>query len=113
MHELMVTHNILNTALDEAKAARANKIININLIIGELSGVTGESIQFYFNSLSKDTAAEKATIDFKLVPAELRCRDCSTKFGLEDVQWICPNCRSSRVEIIDGRDCFIESIDVE
>ena len=109
----MVTQNILNTALDEANTAQANRIININLVVGELSGVVGESVQFYFNFLSKDTAAEKATIDFKLVPAELRCRDCSTNFGLEDVHWICPNCQSSRVEIINGRDCYVESIDVE
>ena len=113
MHELAVTENILNIALDEAKAAQAPKITKINLVVGELSGVVSESVQFYFDFLSKDSAAEEATLDFKVAPAQLRCRDCQTDFNPNDSAWICPNCQSSSIEIIAGRDCYIESIEVE
>lgn len=113
VHELAITQNILNIALDEAKAAQASKITKINLVIGELSGVVSDCVQFYFDFLKKDNAAEEATIDFKLVPAELRCRNCLTNFNPQDSLWICPNCQSSSVEVISGRDCYIESIEVE
>jgi hydrogenase nickel incorporation protein HypA/HybF len=113
LHELAITQSILNIVLDEAKAAQAGKITKVNLVIGELSGVVSDSVQFYFDFLKKDNAAEEATLDFKLVPAQLRCRDCLNDFNPQDSLWVCPNCQSINVEILSGRDCYIESIEVE
>jgi hydrogenase nickel incorporation protein HypA/HybF len=104
---------MLDVVLSEAKTAQASRITKINLVIGELSGVVGECVQFYFDFLKKDNAAEEATIDFKLVPAELRCRNCLTNFNPQDSDWVCPNCQSTSIEVISGRDCYIESIEVE
>ncbi len=113
MHELAITQNILDIAINEAKAAQASQITKIRLIIGELSGVVGECIQFYFDFLKKDSIAQNASIDFETVPAELHCRDCQTSFKLEDSSWACPCCRSTNLEITNGQSCFIESIEVE
>lgn len=113
VHELAITQNILDIVLSEAKAAQVDKITKINLVIGELSGVVSECVQFYFDFLKKDNPAEEAIIDFKLVPAELRCRGCQTKFNPQDSAWICPNCQSTGIEVLSGRDCYIESIEVE
>lgn len=113
MHELAITQNILDIAINEARAAQANQITKIRLSIGELSGVVGECVQFYFDFLKKDSIAENATIDFETVPAKLRCRDCQTSFQLNDSYWSCPCCHSTNVEIIEGQNCFIESIEVE
>ncbi len=113
MHELAITQNILNIVLNEAKAAKADRVTRINLVVGELSGVVSDCVQFYFDILSKDNIAKEATIDFKVVPAELRCRDCRTDFNPQDSFWICPNCQSFNIEIVSGRDCYIESLEVE
>jgi hydrogenase nickel incorporation protein HypA/HybF len=113
VHELAVTQSLLDTVLNEAKAAKANKVTRINLVVGELSGVASECVQFYFDILKKDTAAREAAIDFKQVPAQLRCRDCRTDFNPKDALWVCPGCGSYSIEVIKGRDCYIESIEVE
>ena len=113
MHELAITHNILNIALDEASAAHASKITRINLVIGELSGIVSDSVEFYFDFLKKDNIAEEAALDFKSVPAQLRCRDCQTDFSPQDSLWVCPKCQSASIEVVEGRDCYIESIEVE
>ncbi len=113
MHELAITQNILGIAVAEAETAQASRITKIRLIIGELSGVVGECVQFYFDFLKKDSIAENATIDFEIVPAELNCRNCQTSFKLEDSNWTCPNCGSTSLEITGGQSCFIESIEVE
>jgi len=113
MHELAITQNILDIALKEASAARASKITKINVVIGELSGVVSDSAQFYFDFLKKDNAAKEATLNFKEVPAVLKCRDCATEFSPQDSSWVCPNCQSPSMEVVAGRDCFVESIEVE
>ena len=113
MHESVITQNMLTTILDEAKAANARKVIRISLTVGELSGVVSECVQFYFDILKKDTIASEAAIDFKTVPARLRCRDCQTEFRPQDELWVCPGCGSRSVEIREGRDCSIDSIEIE
>jgi hydrogenase nickel incorporation protein HypA/HybF len=113
MHELGITESIVNIVLDRANAAQAKKIAQINLAIGELSSFVPECIQFYFDILSKETMAQGANLIFTSVPAELRCRNCSATFHPKDTLWSCPKCRSQSVEIIGGRELYIESMEVE
>jgi hydrogenase nickel incorporation protein HypA/HybF len=113
MHELGVTENIVNIALAKAGEAQASKVIQINIVIGELSGFVPDCIQFYFDSLSKDTIAQGAVLHFELAPTQLRCRECSTVFQPQDTLWTCPTCQGQSVEISKGRELYIESIEVE
>ena len=113
MHELGITENIITIALDKASEAQASKITQINLVMGELSGFVQDCIQFYFDSLSKDTIAQTAVLHFELVSAQLRCRNCSTIFQPQDTVWSCPECQRQSVEISKGRELYIESIEVE
>jgi len=113
MHELGITENIVNIALAKAGEAQASRISQINVVIGEMSGFVADSIQFYFDSLSRDTIAQGAVLHFELVPAQLRCRNCSTVFSPQDTIWSCPECRGQSVEISKGRELYIESIEVE
>jgi hydrogenase nickel incorporation protein HypA/HybF len=113
MHELSITQSFLDIALEKAKEAQAKKITKIQLIIGELSGVVDDCVQFYFELLSKDTIAEKANLSFNRMPTKVRCRNCATVFTPEELNWACPNCHGQQVEIVSGRECNIESIEIE
>ena len=113
MHELGITENIVNIALAKAGEAQASRISQINVVIGEMAGFVADCIQFYFDSLSRDTIAQGAVLHFELVPAQLRCRNCSTVFSPQDTIWSCPECRGQSVEISKGRELYIESIEVE
>jgi len=113
MHELGVTESIVNIALAKAGEAQAKKVLKINLVFGELSGFVPDCIQFYFDTLSKDTVAQGAALHFETVPAELRCRNCSTVFRPQDTLWSCPKCGSQSVEVSRGRELYIESLEVE
>ena len=113
MHELTITQSILSIALEKAGTAGAARITRINLVIGELSGVVDESVQLYFDSLSRDTVAAGASLSFERVPVRLRCRDCDTVFTPANAAWACASCGGQGLEIIAGRECHIESIEVE
>jgi hydrogenase nickel incorporation protein HypA/HybF len=113
MHELGVTENIVNITLAKADEAQASKVLKINLVVGDLSGFVPDCIQFYFDTLSKDTIARGAALHFETVPAELRCRNCSATFRPKDTIWCCPKCGSQSVEIFRGRELYIESVEVE
>jgi len=113
MHELAITQSMLDLVLEEAQRAKAKEVKKINLVIGEMSGFVEECVQFYFNFLGKGTIAERATLSFKMIPARARCRSCSKLFELEEFDWTCPYCQGNSLEIISGKELFVESIEVE
>ena len=100
-------------ALENAERAKAGKIRQINVVVGELSGAVEESMDFYFSFLRKDTIAAEASLAFTRVPARLRCRRCNRDFVAENLDFRCPDCREPQVEIIGGRELYVESLELE
>jgi hydrogenase nickel incorporation protein HypA/HybF len=113
MHEYSITESILSLALEKAGAAEASRITRINLVVGDLSGVVSECIQFYFDFLSEGTIASGAVLSCVTKSTELRCRKCGKVFSPADQDWSCPDCHEAGVEIMSGRECYMESIEVE
>ena len=113
MHELSITQSILSIALEKANTVQASKVSKINLVIGELSGIVDECVQFYFDFLSKDTIAADATLFFRQSPTQLRCHNCATIFSPHNSDWACPSCQEPKIEIISGRELYIDSLEVE
>ena len=74
MHELVVTENILEIALRHARAAGAVRVSDIYLVIGELSSIVDDSVQFYWDFISEGTAASGSSLHFRRVPAKMSCQ---------------------------------------
>ncbi len=113
MHELAITQSMLDLVLEQAEKAGAKEVGRINLVIGEMTGVVDRAVQFYFDFLSKGTAAEGAALAFKVIPTTARCRNCHKEFELGEFDWTCPHCQSNNIEIVGGKELFVESIEVE
>ena len=113
MHEMAVTQSILDIAVKHAQQAGASRISKINLVVGELSRVVDDSVQFYFDFLSKDTMAAGAALVFDRRPAVYRCRECETTFHPEGFAWECPACSALGFEVLSGREFRIDSIEVD
>jgi hydrogenase nickel incorporation protein HypA/HybF len=112
MHELPVTQNILDIAL--RYAGDAKKITRINLVIGDLSSIVGESVKFYWDMMSKDTIAEGADLHFIRIKIRFRCGECMHEFGQDDSkEFACPKCGSKKVQVIAGNEFRMDSIEVE
>lgn len=113
MHELSVTEGILRFALDEAKKLDAERVTAIKLKIGALSGLVPDCIGVYFEMVAEGTLCEGATLSFERIPAKIRCPDCKSEHLIEGFRLICPACASRSVELIAGREAYIESMEIE
>jgi len=82
MHEMTVTQNLLNMALDHAQGRR---VTTIHLRVGRLSPIVPESVQVYFDFLSRDTLAEGARLCFEVLPIEITCQDCGRPVDVTDL----------------------------
>ena len=113
MHELSVTESILEISLRHANDAKAKRITNLYLVIGQLASIVDDSVQFYWDIISKETIAEGSMLHFRRLPANFVCLDCSAQFSPGDTSFTCPACNSARVKVLSGDEFYMEAIDVE
>ncbi len=113
MHELAITESILEITLRHAGQAQASKVTDLYLVIGQLSSIVDDSVQFYWDIISKDTPAEGATLHFRRIPVELVCLNCARRYTPEGEDFACPDCHSEQIKVATGEEFFLESIDVE
>jgi len=113
MHELSIAENILDIALRHGEQAKARKITDLYLVIGDLSSIIDDSIRFYWDILAKGTLAEGARLHFKRICAQLRCTNCGHTYVLAGEDFSCPECMSSAVEFISGNEFYFDAIEVE
>jgi hydrogenase nickel incorporation protein HypA/HybF len=113
MHELSVTQSLLDLVLEHAERAGARRVTRIDIQVGALTGVIDESVQFYFDFISRDTPAAGARLAFCHVAARLRCRQCGAEFEPAERDWLCPECGATGGEVVAGRELMVQSIEVE
>jgi hydrogenase nickel incorporation protein HypA/HybF len=115
MHEYPVTQRIIAAVLDTAAQAKARRILKITLVVGEHSGFIGESIQMYFDILSKDTPAEGAKLLIKPVTSKLFCSNCRRYFSRKKGSWsfACPQCGKDGTLSDKGNEFYIKDIEIE
>jgi hydrogenase nickel incorporation protein HypA/HybF len=113
MHELSITESLLNTATEYAQKNKAKKVLALNLVVGDLSGIFDESIQFYWDMISENSICEKSILNFDKRKALMKCMSCENEFSLNGELIPCPKCESMNVKIVSGNEFQLESIEIE
>lgn len=110
MHELSLSSAIVNTAV---KHAAGRPVTVVSMRIGRLRQVVPETLQFYFEFVSRGTLCEGARLEHELIAARLRCGGCEHEWEIELPVFHCPGCGGSQVEVASGDEFEVESIEVE
>jgi hydrogenase nickel incorporation protein HypA/HybF len=113
MHELAVTESLLKTATEYALENNAKKVISLNLLVGVLSGIVDDSVQFYWDMISEDTICSQAKLNIERRPAKFKCQTCQTEYALDDELSPCPSCGSVNIRVIAGDEFLLQSIEIE
>jgi hydrogenase nickel incorporation protein HypA/HybF len=113
MHELSITENLLEIAITFATKVHAKRIVNLYLTIGEMSSFVDDSVQFYWDIVTKNTIAENSKLNFNRINAEFICNDCKTKYHRYSEHLTCPNCNGYHVSLVAGDEFLLEAIDID
>jgi hydrogenase nickel incorporation protein HypA/HybF len=113
VHELAVTESILEISDRYAKESGAVKVTSINLVIGRLSSIVDDSIQFYWDIISDESICKGAILNFDRRPALLHCNTCSNDYEIEADMQPCTKCGSPDIVVITGEEFFVDSIEIE
>jgi hydrogenase nickel incorporation protein HypA/HybF len=113
MHELSVTESILNIASKHALQVNARQVTDIHIVIGALSSIVDDSIQFYWEMIAQETICANAQLHFKRIPATLACQDCGNTYTIDEELMPCPQCGSIQIKVVGGEEFWLESIEIE
>jgi hydrogenase nickel incorporation protein HypA/HybF len=113
MHEMGIAQQIIDIAAasipPELTGARVERI---NLKIGRLSAVVPESLRFCFEIVARETPLSGAELAIEEIPILARCKECDTRWTIDQPVFTCRECNSGRLEILSGRELDIVSIEV-
>ena len=112
MHELSIALNIVDIATAEAKKAGAQRVTDLNVEVGSLSGVIVEALEFAMEVAVKDSLLEKAKVIIHPVHAKARCNECGEEFEVADYFESCPKCESLDLKITQGQELRLRSLKV-
>ena len=111
--ELNAIQSILEKVLFKTRELNAKHITSIYIAIGEIAELNRDSIQNYWNELSKGTSAEHAQLHLRLITAEAQCMACFQKYHPEGGEIHCPHCGSYGAKILAGEEFYLESIETD
>jgi len=113
MHETALMRTVMDIALDKAQANQAKRIGAINLRIGALRGVVPEALDFAFEALKEGTIAASAKLNVEYAPLTCYCHGCGNEFQPKDYSSVCPKCLKKDIEIWNGLEMTVISIEVD
>ncbi len=107
MHEYVYADRILQTVLEEI--GRGGRPDTVTVEVGEMLGLTRESLTTAYAVLSKGTKAEGSRLSVRFSRGSVRCPKCGFEGRLEvrrrehriDPAFACPKCGSS-LSILTG-----------
>ncbi|MFC1549335.1 hydrogenase maturation nickel metallochaperone HypA [Nitrospirota bacterium] len=114
MHEASIALSVIGIAEKNCRDAGYSRIKNIELRIGNGSGVLPDALLMAFDIVKLETLAEGALLTIESVPLGGLCCSCKTRFTTSD-QFIlaCPNCSSRDFNLDKGRELDIIEIEVD
>ena len=113
MHELSLAIDLVEQLSEVLLREKASKVIEINLVIGAMSGVERVPFEFAFPVAAEDTALAGAVLNIEELPLILKCDDCDQETETDELIMICPSCNSVSVEIVQGKEFLVKSMEVQ
>jgi hydrogenase nickel incorporation protein HypA/HybF len=104
MHELYLAESIINIVRDYAARDGFKKVNSVCLSYGRFSCIESKSLQFAFDVQAKNTLADGALLEFKILPAIVHCFSCEKDLEVKAHTGTCPSCGGNEVLLTAGTE---------
>ena len=108
MHEYGITEGVVTAVTERMPDAT---IARVHLEIGSLSGVSADSVRFYFGMAAEGTNLEGARLEISEVPARCLCGSCGQEFEPDGPIPLC-QCGSADAAVLSGGEMLILAVEV-
>lgn len=114
MHELGIMTGVMEAVKTSAIQAGADKVLKVNLSVGEMTEAIEDALFFAFEALSEGNPLfDGAELIITMVRPKSRCLECGAEYEHDRFHMLCPECESFATELMAGRELQIDSIEVD
>lgn len=114
MHEMSIATGIWSTVVATLDSGGHEKLIQVEVTIGEYLGVVNESLELCWEAITMDdTRAMGSVLTITLEPTEVACHQCQHTWLFSDHRYTCPQCGVSDSHIERGKSLYVRQIEVE
>ncbi|NOY37893.1 MAG: hydrogenase maturation nickel metallochaperone HypA [Chlorobi bacterium] len=113
MHELSIAMSIVEIAEDYALRGNAGKVLEMDIEVGDMSGVVIDALEFALQEAVRNTRCEQATWKIIQVHPVARCPACGWEGAIDSPFTPCPDCGEYGLEIIRGKELQLKSLVVD
>jgi hydrogenase nickel incorporation protein HypA/HybF len=113
MHEIRIAKELSDIVLEVAGREKLEKVTRVNISFGQLIQIVPDIFDFAFREAVRGTLAMDAPVDIEILPLKMKCKICNDEFNLNDNMFSCKRCGSTELDIIQGKELFIKSIEGE
>ncbi|MGD0340246.1 MAG: hydrogenase maturation nickel metallochaperone HypA [Bacteroidales bacterium] len=113
MHEISIAENLSVIVLEAANRENLSRVTKINICFGQLVQIVPAIFEFAFRETVRGSVAQDAELSLEIMPVKLKCKMCSSEFNIQENFFVCSNCGSTDLTIIQGKELFVTSIEGE
>lgn len=108
MHELSIAKELLSIVMKYAKENSLKKVDKVVIKVGVASGVEPGFLKDSFSNILAGTIVEGASVELFPEQIKVRCKSCGETFSWEHHS--CPVCKKQTIEVLSGRQVYVDSI---
>jgi Zn finger protein HypA/HybF (possibly regulating hydrogenase expression) len=113
MHDLTFAKEIINAVNNKVKNLEYGaKIAVVNASLSPLSHVKPETLKETFAALVKGTPLERLTLNVKALKLAMKCASCKKSFTVDKPTFLCPECHSKDITIVNSSEFRVDSVEV-
>lgn len=112
MHEYSIVQALLTQCEEQVEENNATKVLKLVVKIGVMSGVEPELLETAFNTFKEKTVCDGAEFVMNIQPLVIQCLTCKEVSELKKIHYCCQKCQSIDVQVIDGEDMFLMSLEM-
>ena len=113
MHEMTLMGGVFEAIERTVSQHEVKRVLKVKIKVGELTNAVPEALQMAFEAFSKGTVCEGAELVVERIAVLARCRKCLLEFEIKGLFFFCPACQNVSVELIQGEELLLESLEVE
>ena len=110
MHERSLVKTLIDQVREEARVRNMGRIHEIQLQIGEFSGVEPLLMESAFCEMSAEYWEYEVRLIVEVISLKASCRTCGECFSIENFHFFCPTCDGKDVEVTAGEEMRLVNI---
>ncbi|WP_299557661.1 hydrogenase maturation nickel metallochaperone HypA [uncultured Mycolicibacterium sp.] len=109
MHELSICNAMIGIV---QKHAAGREVRTVRVRIGAMRQIVPDTLAYCWSLVTESSELAGSQLEIERIPAKIRCGTCGREQVLDEFVLACSTCPGSRVDLVEGDEFLITSLEL-